>query len=849
VTEPTQLLRVIRASGVRGRLHAAAATGALTPFIGRASELNVLRSRWKQTREGAGQVVTIVGEAGIGKSRLVRHFRGELARTSHIWLEVTATPLFQNTPFHPIRDLLWRGFQRQEDSAEARLVALERALEPAGLKLSEAVPLIAPLLGLPVPDRYPPPLVTPDQQRKRLLATLCAWAEGFAKIQPLVLAFEDLHWADASTIELIQLLVGRTTTIPMLLIHTARPEFRVPWLACAHHTQLTLNRLNAPGVREMVARVTASVLLANETVDAIVERTGGVPLFVEELTRALLESGESKPGTRQIPATLADSLMARLDRLGSAKQVAQIGAVIGREFPYQILAEVYQGTPAELDAALRRLVEADLLFARGSGAEAVYQFKHALIQEAAYEALLKSQRRTLHRRVARTIAEKSPEAARTQPELLARHWTEAGETELAIEAWRAAGAAALTRRAFKEAEQAYERARTLIEEMPESPARDRQELRVQGALAMVLGVTKGYSATAAAEAAARAATIAERQGNLRQSIAHLASTWTAALSSGDYRSAGALADRVLDLARHEGGAASFALAHMEQLMTRYYCGDLAGAERHFAAGSPYFTAPDFIRLTGSRGSALGLAGLNAWAMGRADTARQRVNDTLPDQRESNPFDFIYSQYVAALLRMLLREPDQAEHIAAQVVALADEHGFQHFSAISRIVLGRARAESDNPRAGLELIGRGLALMAETSTRVGITLFLNYQAEARMLQGDADAALATVNEALEANPQELIYRPANLTLRGELLWRRGAEEAAVLALREAIAAAQTMGARMPELRAATALARLLRHRDAGAARELLGTGLAGFNQGFDTRDLTEATELLNETTPA
>ncbi|MGH7915937.1 MAG: hypothetical protein ACREQE_00595, partial [Candidatus Binataceae bacterium] len=532
-----------------------------------------------------------------------------------------------------------------------------------------------------------------------------------------------------------------------------------------------------------------------------------------------------------------------------AKQIAQIGAVIGREFPYQLIAEVYQGLPAELDAALGRLVEADLLYVRGVGIDAVYTFRHALIQEAAYEALLKSQRRALHRRVARTIAEKFPEAARTQHEWLARHWTDAGETGLAIEAWRAAGAAALTRRAFKEAEQAYERARALIAEMPESPARDSQELRVQGALAMVLGVTKGYSAAAAAAAAARAATIAERQGNLRQSIAHLASSWTAALSSGDYRGAGALADRVLELARHEGSAASFALAHMEHLMTRYYRGDLAGAEQHFAAGSPYFTAPDFLRLAGSRGSALGLAGLNAWAMGRADTARQRVRDALPDQREGNPFDFVYSQYVAALLRRLLREPEQAERMAAQVVALADEHGFQHFSAIARVVLGRARAELGNPHEGLELIERGLALMAETSTRVGITLFLNYQAEARMLEGNAEAALAAVSDALEANPEELIYRPANLTLRGELLWRQGVEDAAEHALRGAIAAAQAMGARMPELRAATTLARLLRHRDAGAARELVETGMAGFNQGFDTRDFTEATALLNETVTA
>jgi class 3 adenylate cyclase/tetratricopeptide (TPR) repeat protein len=846
VAGPTQLFRVIQPSGLRGRLHAEVVSGALTPFIGRDDELRVLMESWGHARDGAGRVVQITGEAGIGKSRLVRHFRRQLSGLPHNWLEAAAAPLFQNTPFHPIADLFQHGLQwRGDESSDERMAALERALELAGLKLADSVPLLAPLFGIPIPQRYPPLLITPDQQRKRLLATLCAWVSGLARIQPLVLAFEDLHWADASTLELMQLLVERAQSIPLLLLLTARPEFHPAW-SPETHSHIVLRRLNPNSVREMVARVATRALLANETVEAIVARTGGVPLFVEEITRALLENGEAKPAARQIPATLADSLMARLDRLGAAKQIAQIGAVIGHEFPYRLIAEVYQGASAELDSSLQRLVEAELLQIEGGPGEALYTFKHALIQDAAYEALLKSRRRELHRRIAQVIVEKLPEIARLQPEFVARHWTDAGEVKLAIEAWRAAGAAALTRRAFKEAEQAYQQARALISEMPESAERDRQELRVQGALAAVLGVTKGYSASEAVEAAARATVLAEKRGSLRESVAHLASSWTAALSSGDYRGASALADRVMELARHEGSAASFALAHMEHLMTRYYRGDLAGSEEHFVQGSRYFNAPDFLRLAGSRGSAFGLAGLNAWAMGRVEIARQRVREGIPAPHEENPFDFVYSQYVAALLRMLLGYAREAEQIAARVLAVADEHSFQHFAAISRIVLGRARAELGHPGEGLTLIRRGLAMMAETSTRVGITLFLNYLAETQMLYGAIDEAFVTVGEALEANPEELIYRPRNLTFRGELLARRGAYDEAIAAIREALAAAHRMGASMPELRAATGLARLLvKHGDVTGARELLHGRLAAVNDGLGARDVLEARTLLHQ----
>jgi class 3 adenylate cyclase len=338
-----QLYRVVQPSGVRGRLQAAAAVSGLTPFVGREDELRLLMNRWERALEGEGQMALIVGEAGIGKSRLVQHFREQIARTPHSWVEAAAGPFFQNTPFHPVTEMLrellaWRG----DEPPDEQLTQLESALALAGIKPAEALPLIAPLLNLPTPAKYPALALSPDQQRRRLLAMLVEWALGAARVQSTIVAIEDLHWADPSTLELLRLLVEQGATAPLLLLYTARPEFRVPWPMRSHHTQITLNRLNVRNVRTMVAQVAAQKALSEDTIAAVIERTGGVPLFVEELTRTVLESGDAKLSGRQIPVTLHDSLMARLDRLGAAKEVAQVGSVIGNEFSYELLHAVGQ---------------------------------------------------------------------------------------------------------------------------------------------------------------------------------------------------------------------------------------------------------------------------------------------------------------------------------------------------------------------------------------------------------------------------------------------------------------------------------------------------------------------------
>src|SRR5215467_10638185 len=361
IDHPVQLYRVIQPTVVR-RLVLGGASRVLTPFIGRDEEMRLLLSRWERAREGRGQVVLVVGEPGIGKSRMVEEFRSRIKQHPHLWVECAGEQFFESTPFHTVIEMLdqglgWRGVE----SAAERTNYLERSLELFGMKLGEALPLIAEMLDLPIPEKYPPLMIAPDQKRRRLLAALVGWVFGATRMQPLVIALEDMHWADPSTLELIQMLVDQCATAPLMLLLTVRPDFHPSWPTRAHHMQLSLNRLNDRQTREMVIGVVAGAPLGKDVIDGVAERTNGVPLYVEELTRAVLERSDATPDARAIPETLQDSLMARLDRLGTAKEVAQLAAIIGKDFSYELLRAISPLEETRLTGSLNRLVDADLL--------------------------------------------------------------------------------------------------------------------------------------------------------------------------------------------------------------------------------------------------------------------------------------------------------------------------------------------------------------------------------------------------------------------------------------------------------------------------------------------------------
>jgi class 3 adenylate cyclase/tetratricopeptide (TPR) repeat protein len=840
IATPPEVFQVVRPTGVRGKL---AAARSLTPLVGREEELRLLLSRWQRAREGEGQLALVVGEAGIGKSRLVAEFHDRIRDTPHIWMESAGEQFFENSPFHPLTEMLsqWMELQGAENAGET-LARLERALSSAGQKPDEAVPLIAELLQLHVGERFPALTMTPEQKRRRLFAVLMGWVFGAARLQPLVMVVEDLHWLDPSTLELQQLLAEQGATVPVMLLYTARPEFRAPWPMRAHHAQITLNRLSARDVREMVALVAARNALAIESVDAVVERTGGVPLFVEELTRAVLESGQTKPSGREIPVTLHDSLMARLDRLGPAKEIIQIGAVIGNEFSYELLRAVHPMAELDLQAALAKFTDAELLYVRGIVPDATYQFKHALIRDAAYEALLKSRRRELHRQVAVAIDENFPALKELHPEVLARHWTEAGETEPATAEWQRAGKTAEARNAFTEALESYRQASKLLELMPKSRERDVRELELATSIGWMLLFTAGYTAPQTIDAIERAIVLAEKCGSLKQLVVLMIPRAQTYIVSGNFQAGAAFADRALELALREGTAANIGRAYGLQIQVRFSVGDLAGAEECFMAGLRFFDDPDFVRLPLGPMQVFGIASWNAWTLGRADVAREREARLIPAGNTSQ-YARAWSAYYAAGLRHVLREYEQADALAAQALDLAEQLQLTSLAAVARITLGEARSQLGRAAEGIELTRRGIAGVLEIGTHLGIGLAELAAALGR--EGATAEALETVERALRAN-KRLVYQPQILCIRGELQVKQGQTELAEADFREAIALAQKMGAKAYELRATTSLARLLaskgRRED---AHDMLAEIYNWFTEGFDTADLKDAKALLGE----
>jgi class 3 adenylate cyclase/tetratricopeptide (TPR) repeat protein len=840
VDAPMRIYRAIRpgVSGGRGFTQREP-----TPFVGREEEMQLLASRWERVRDGEGQLVQVTGEPGIGKSRLIDEFQARIRSEPHLWIDCAGAALFANTPFHAVSHMLEQGLGGEGDeAAEARVARLEQALAPAGLKLTEAVPLIAEMLNLPPPAGYPPLQLAPDERRRRLLAALVGWVFSATRAQPLVIVFEDLHWIDPSTLEVIHTLALQGATAPLLLLLTSRPEFRPDWPPRGHHGQIALGRLSNRQTRQLVTGVVARAGLAEDMAERIIARTDGVPLFAEELTRLVLDG---QGDARQIPETLHDSLAARLDRMGRAKEVAQLGSVLGREFAYPLLRAVSAAPEAELRADLAKLAEAELIYERGAPPEATYRFKHALTQDAAYEALLKSRRRELHALAARTIVDQFADLAEAQPEVLARHWTAAGEAAPAIAAWRSAGDAAYARRAFKEAEAGYRQALSVLDGEAQSPERDAKELELCSALNRVLQLTRGYAAPETVETAARARALAEKSGSVAHLIREEAKIWQAIITSGDYPGASALADHILDLVTGDADNPGRRLfAHNTQVQTRFYTGDLAGVEEHFALLSPLIDTVGRRQTPGNNIIAIGVAAWAAWSLGHAKIAHQRMARAhVLAEASQDPYDLAMTLHFQGVLHVFERDAQGAEALASELAALAEAHGFAYAGGLAGGVLGWALAQRGAVEEGLAMMARSSESQALSGAGVGRTFGLMRIADAQGLAGETQAALATLEEALTINPDERIFAPGGLRLRGDLHVRLGDAASAEADFRKAMGLARSMGATAWEFRSAIGLARL-EGRD--AARDLLIPLRAGMADGVCAADLAEAAEVLGET---
>jgi class 3 adenylate cyclase/predicted ATPase len=858
--EPQPAWRVIGESGMLSRFEALR-SGA-TPLVGRDEEVELLFRRWQQAKSGEGRVVLISGEPGIGKSRLTAALSEQIGTEPHTRLRYFCSPHHQDSALYPFIAQLERaaGFAR-DDTVEAKLAKLRALLAP-GTRDDDDIALLSELLSLP--SSAAELNLSPQRKREKLFEAVLSQLEAEARHRPVLMVFEDAHWIDPTSRELLDLTVDRVRRLSVLLAITFRPEFQPPWGGRSHVASLALNRLGERDAEALVQKLAGNAALTPDIVAEIVERTDGVPLFVEELTKAVLESAgqgdrvaavlaTTSLAALSVPATLHASLMARLDRLGPApKEIAQIGAVLGREFAYELIEPVAQRHEKELQAALGQLSDAGLLFCRGTAPYASYLFKHALVQDAAYSTLLRGRRQELHARVAAALEEHFADLVERQPELLAHHLTAAGNTERAVDQWLKAGRHAAARLAYLEAIAHLQRGLGLLHSLMESPVRNGREIELQLALGLCLFTAKG--AVDAKPPYTRAHELAERSGEPQQRFEALYGVWQSTMVSGGLAVASPLSERLLRMAEREGDDGLWLQAHHSVWSTWCWAGDPAKAREHADAGrllyDPEKHASHRLVYGGhDPGACAGYVGAQAeWFLGYPDKALASVAESLVlAERIAHPFTLSIALTLCSVLYLNRREPERALRQLEAAEALAAE---QRISLIFEPGMLR----------GVALLGQGVVDEAIARiregvtkwTRLGRTIYLPYGlaflAEGLARHGDRTAALAALREGLETAcaTGEHMWDAELHRLTGTVLLAENKLDEGQASLQQAIRIAQAQQAKSLELRATLSLARLWGERGRRPeARELLTPVYGWFTEGFDTGDLKEAKALLDE----
>jgi len=854
VPDPVTLYRLLRASGGGRR----AGQRQLTPLIGREEEISILLRRWERARLGDGQFVLIVGEPGLGKSRLVEEFHMRLRETPHTWAEWTCSQLLQNTPLHPIAEWGRQRFGGADIPAQQRLADLENSLAQVKLDPAENVPLLAPLLDIPLPPERAPALA-PEEMRRRQLAAVTAWAIAGANVQPVVLALEDLHWADPTTIDVLRGIAERGALAPLFVVATARPEFRAPWGVRSHHGTISLSPLDRAQVRDMVAELSARHALAKDIVDDVAARTGGVPLFVEEVTRLLLERGE-QGGIQMIPPTLQQSLIARLDRLGSAREVAQIGAVIGRGFSYRLLRGVAGMEDAVLQAALEKLADADIVLVQGVPPESDYRFKHALIQDAAYENLLKSRRQVLHRRVAETLRDRFADTAAAEPEVLAHHFTQAGMTDAAIEWWGKGGDQALRRSAFQEAIAHLGKAIEMADKEGESAPRAatasarQQRLKLQTGYGQAVMWAKGFGSQEATSAFARAKELAERAENPNERFATYYGQWIGSALRGELGLARETLEIFLREANELGARAEAAVAHRVLGLTCLTQGEFTIAQQHLDEALRLYD-PQHDRETNFRfgqdtgATARAYLAHTDWQFGNFQRMRELMEDAVARAVDSShPPTLANVYHINATLEALRGDAYATLRVAEMLGEVSQAHGLAVYVAFAPLFSAWARAWTGDRTAGLIEFQEAVAAYTGLGNKWYLPLFQGLLAELEAEVGTAEQALSVVDAALtlagetgEHWTDSLLHR-----MRGEILLKRDPVDTAAAeeAFLTAIAVAQQQNARSFELRAALSLAKLYQNAGRAAdAHAVLAPALEGFAPTPEFPEIDEAQKLF------
>jgi class 3 adenylate cyclase/predicted ATPase len=879
LSTPLSLYRVVGKSGAQSRFAVAVQKG-LTPLVGREPELGLLRAHWEQAKTGAGQVVLVGGDPGIGKSRLVQELTEQLKHEGVTRLEFRCSPYHQNSAFYPIIDRLQRLLQfDREDTPQAKLSKLQQALAQYRFPQADTLPLLAALLSLPHPQGCAPLTFSPQKQKQKTQEALVAWLREEAERNAVYNAWEDVHWADPSTLELLQLYLEQIPTTRVFTVLTFRPDFVPPWGSRSYLTQLTLSRLGRQQVETMVEKVTGGKSLPAEVVQQIVAKTDGVPLFVEELTKMVLESGLLKEEDGYyvgahggapilplaIPSTLQDSLMARLDRLASVKEIAQVGATLGREFSYELLHAVSPFDEAMLQQGLRQLVEAELIYQRGLPPQATYLFKHALIQDTAYQSLLKSKRRQLHQETAQVLEKRFTEIKDTQPELLAHHYTEAGLLAQAIPYWQQAGQNAIRRSANVEAVSHLSKGLELLKTLPDIPGHPQQELTLQLALAAPLMATKGWAHPEVARSYSRARELCQQVGETPQLFPALWGQWGFYFIGGELQTARELGEQLLRIAQNVQDPALLVEGHHALWPALFFLGEFALTRAHLEQGIALYDSQQH----GSRaffygGHDPGVCCQDFWALilyflGYPDQALKKVHEALTLARElSHPLSLAVTLYYAARLHQARRERQEAQEQAETLIALSREQEFALMLAWGIIYRGWALAEQGQVEEGIAQIRQGLTASQATGAEVARPHFLALLAESCGKGGQTEEGLSALTEALGIVHKngEREYEAELYRLRGELMLAQSSVQRLASSVQKeaeecflkAIEIARRQQAKSLELRAATSCARLWHQQGKPKeAHAMLAEIYNWFTEGFDTKDLQEAKTLLEELT--
>ena len=839
-------------------------------LVGRDEEIGLFMRRWHLAKEGDGQVILLSAEAGVGKSRVLRALQDQIKDEPFSEVLYFGSPFHQNSALYPAADQLRRSLcLGKDDNEDSVLACLQEMLQRVAIPPAECLPYLASLLGIDVAKRFGLPDLLAQELRARTLETIISVIENISKQTPVLMVVEDAHWIDPSTLELLDTLINSLRDERVLLVIAYRPEFEAPWGREGHVTTCTLNHLSRKESAGLVQLVAGNKSLPEELIAQIVSRTDGVPLFIEELTKSILESGglrdtengyelQDTLSSLSIPDSLHDSLMARLDRLSSAKEVAQTGAVIGREFSYDLLSQVTLEDVEKLDAALDVLVDSGLVFRHGHIPDAIFEFKHALVRDVSYETLLKKNRRHIHERIARTLEQRAADQGNIPLELIAQHFEGAEDADAAIEYWYRAGQRAAERSAYHEAIAHCERGLKLLDSLSSAESNKQWELDLQ----LVIGVSSlpihGFSSPIAIAAYHRARDLAKELDVPARLFAATWGVWMYQQQAGQIESAQKMANELIRLSEQLGDTEYRLEAHHAAWATCYRMGDFANCLQHAEQGLALHDPDEHAGLANRySGHDAGVcarnhAALSSWFLGRPDqaVAHDQTCAALVD-RIKHPFSTVHAKWFSSMLCRHLGDPKSAYRCTEDALKVSRKLGYPQLTGYTEVIHGWAVAQLQNEDDGIAIINKGLEKLTRIGAWARCGTFLPCLIEIHMISKDHEKALAAVERTLDLirRSGERTSETEVLVLKGEILAQAGAPLPEIeAALQAALELARRDGVRAMELRAMTALARLwgdTKRRQEGV--ELLQKIYSSYSEGLTTRDVLAARQVLNELT--